>query len=53
MESCPYCGHPLAQVADAVDVALHRAVECGVKVSIMERTELLDRAGGVAAVLRY
>lgn len=52
-EACPYCSHDLTPTSDAVEMAMHRAVEGGVKVSMLEPTPLLNDAGSIAAVLRY
>jgi peptide subunit release factor 1 (eRF1) len=51
--ACPACGGRLAAAADAVDLALHRAIESGLHVSVLEPGPLLAQAGGIAAVLRY
>lgn len=51
--ACPYCGGKLAAAADIVNLALHRATETGVKVSVLEPDALLNEIGGIAAVLRY
>ena len=53
LDACPYCGQALGPVADAVDLAVHQAVECGAKVSLMDQGGLLEQAGGIAAALRY
>ena len=53
LAACPYCNHELIPTPDAVDMAVHWAVENGVKVSIMDTNPLLAQAGGIAAVLRY
>lgn len=50
---CPYCGGELIATGDIVNLALHRAVETGVKVSVLEPGPLLNEIGGIAAVLRY
>ncbi len=51
--ACPYCGQALGPAADAVDLAVHRAIECGAKVSLMDNVGPLEQAGGIAAALRY
>jgi peptide subunit release factor 1 (eRF1) len=53
LPACPYCGGELAATGDIVNLALHRAVETGVKVSVLEQSPLLNEIGGIAAVLRY
>ncbi len=50
---CPYCGRDRAPTTDAVNTAIHRAVECGIKVSVLQGDATLAAAGGIAAVLRY
>jgi peptide subunit release factor 1 (eRF1) len=51
--ACPYCAAKLAPVGDAVNLALHRALEAGLKVSVLEPGPELAQAGRMAAVLRY
>lgn len=53
LTACPYCGSELSPTADVINLALHQAVETGVKISILEPSPLLTEIGGVAAVLRY
>jgi peptide subunit release factor 1 (eRF1) len=55
-DSCPACGGDIAPVDDVVDEAIRRALGAGGSVEIVHgpaADELLDRAGGVAARLRY
>jgi peptide subunit release factor 1 (eRF1) len=51
--ACPYCNGKLTPTADTVNLALSRATEGGIKVSIMDPGPLLTEIGGIAAVLRY
>jgi peptide subunit release factor 1 (eRF1) len=53
LSACPYCNGRLDATADVVNLALHRAMETGVKVSVMEPGAALNEIGGIAAVLRY
>ncbi len=53
LDNCPYCGGKLAATADAVDLAIHRALDMGLKVSVLDHTSRLDEVGGIAVVLRY
>ncbi len=53
LDHCPYCQNKLNATVDAVNLAVHRALEAGVKVSVLEPSALLTKAGGIAAVLRY
>lgn len=51
---CPFCGHEgMELVKDAVNRAIHKAVQTGADVNIIRDNEELQRAGYVAAVLRY
>ncbi len=53
LPACPYCTGELSATGDIVNLALHRAVETNVRVSILEPGPLLNEIGGIAAVLRY
>jgi peptide subunit release factor 1 (eRF1) len=53
MPACPYCGGKLTATRDVVNLAVHAAMEAGLKVSMLEPGPLLAQAGGIAAVLRY
>lgn len=52
-DCCPYCTGPLQLSADVVNLVIHRAIDSGVKVSALANDALLEKVGGVAAVLRY
>ena len=52
-EACPYCGGKLLPSADVVNLAVHAAMDAGVKVSALEPNARLDEVGQIAAVLRY
>ncbi len=51
--ACPYCQGTLAPSADVVNLAVHQAVDLGLKVSVLEANPQLTDVGGIAAVLRY
>ena len=53
VEACPYCQGTLAPSADVVNLAVHQAVDLGLKVSVLEANPQLTDVGGIAAVLRY
>jgi peptide subunit release factor 1 (eRF1) len=53
LEACPYCGDPLIPTGDAVNLAVHQAIDAGVKVSALDHNARLSEVGGIAAVLRY
>ncbi len=50
---CPYCGGRLIPSADVVNLAVHWAIDGGLKVSVLDRSPRLAEVGGIAAVLRY
>lgn len=51
--ACPYCSSKLVPSADVVNLTVHRAIDAGLKVSVLEPTPRLTEVGGLAAVLRY
>lgn len=53
VEKCPYCEGALNQSADVVNLVVHRAIDSGIRVSVLERDERLNEVGGIAAALRY
>ncbi len=52
-ETCPYCGQPMAATDDAVNLAIQRAVNAGLRVTVLDHDPRLAQAGRIAAVLRY
>jgi len=51
---CPFCGHAqMVEVPDAVNRAIHKAIETGAEVNIVRQNDELNKAGKIAAVLRY
>jgi peptide chain release factor subunit 1 len=53
LEACPYCGGRLQPSQDVVNLAVHAAIDAGVKVSSLEPSTKLTEVGQIAAVLRY
>ncbi len=51
--ACPYCSGDLVKTSDVVNLAVHRAMDAGIKVSAMESNVRLAEVGQIAAVLRY
>ncbi|MGI6380326.1 MAG: Vms1/Ankzf1 family peptidyl-tRNA hydrolase [Anaerolineae bacterium] len=52
--ACPFCGGTeFHEVADAVNRAIHKAIDGGADVNIVRENEALREAGGIAALLRY
>jgi peptide chain release factor subunit 1 len=52
-ETCPYCGHKLTATDDAVNLAIQRAVNAGLRVTVLDHDPRIADAGHIAAVLRY
>lgn len=52
-EVCPYCAGKLRPSTDVVNLAIHAAMDAGVKVSSLESNDRLKEVGQIAAVLRY
>lgn len=51
---CPFCSHEgMEGVEDAVNRAIHKAVQTGADVNIIRENPELEAAGHIAAVLRY
>jgi peptide chain release factor subunit 1 len=50
---CPYCGHHVTKTDDAVNLAVQKVVNAGLKVVVLEHDPRLSEAGGIASVLRY
>jgi peptide chain release factor subunit 1 len=52
--TCPFCGSTeFREVTDAVDRAIHKALESGAGVNIVRENEELRQGGRIAALLRY
>jgi len=54
MDTCPLCNYAdIVETPDAVNRAIHKALETGAHVNIVRENEKLIQAGGIAARLRY
>jgi peptide chain release factor subunit 1 len=53
LPACPYCSGKLVASTDVVNLAIHAAIDAGLKVSVLDRSPRLAEVGGIAAVLRY
>ncbi len=53
-EACPFCRTKgMAPVKDAVNRAIHKAIDTGAHINIIRENDDLHRVGDIAAVLRY
>jgi peptide chain release factor subunit 1 len=53
LSACPFCGGKIQRIDDAVELAIQRVTEQGGSIEVIEDSDALDQAGGIAAVLRY
>jgi peptide subunit release factor 1 (eRF1) len=53
MKTCPYCNRELVALPDVINLAIHAAIDAGLKVSVLDASARLTEVGGIAAVLRY
>lgn len=53
LESCPFCGREFERIDDAVELAVRGVMETGGEVEFVRHNELLERSGGIGALLRY
>ncbi len=53
LSECGFCGDEMARTEDAVDAAIHQAIDLGVEVVIVKDSDDLEKAGNIGAILRY
>ncbi len=53
LSACPFCGGKVAEIPDAVELAIQRVTEQSGQTEFIEDKEKLDAAGGIGALLRY
>jgi peptide chain release factor subunit 1 len=51
--ACPYCGSTSSAIEDAVEHAVRKAMRSTVEVEVVSGSRALEKAGRIAAVLRY
>jgi peptide chain release factor subunit 1 len=52
-EKCPFCGGRVEQIDDAVDLIVRGVIDQGGQVEVVRDNPALDKAGHIAALLRY
>lgn len=52
-EECPFCGGKVEQIEDAVDLIVRSVMDQGGEVEVVRDSPALEKAGHVAALLRY
>jgi peptide subunit release factor 1 (eRF1) len=50
---CPFCGGKMAQIEDAVNTIVRKAIESGMEVEVVRGSAALEEAGSIGAILRY
>lgn len=50
---CPFCGSPLEEIEDAVELAVRQVMSTGGEVEVIEHNDQLEQAGNIGALLRY
>lgn len=53
LASCPFCGRDFERIEDAVELAVRKVMADGGEVEVVPGNPQLDRAGRIAALLRY
>jgi peptide chain release factor subunit 1 len=53
LKECPFCGGEMAQIEDAVNTIVRKAIESGMEVEVVKDNAALEEAGGIGAILRY
>jgi peptide chain release factor subunit 1 len=53
LKECPFCGGDMAQIEDAVNTIVRKAIELGMEVEVVKESEALEEAGSIGAILRY
>jgi peptide chain release factor subunit 1 len=52
-EECPFCGGKVEQIEDAVDLIVRSVIDQGGEVEVVRDSPALEKAGHIAALLRY
>jgi peptide chain release factor subunit 1 len=53
MPSCPFCGEKFQQIPDAVELAVHRVMQAGGEVEVLQHQHSVDGFNNIGALLRY
>jgi len=53
LDTCPFCGSEVREIADVVEMAIEQVMEQGGTVEIVQDMPALDGAGHIGALLRY
>ena len=53
IKSCPYCSKKIEEIPYLIEFAAQKAVEQGVSVEVVAKSDELAKAGGIGAILRF
>jgi peptide chain release factor subunit 1 len=53
MDRCPFCSGSFAEIPDAIELGIHSVLHSGGDVEIIHGNPMLEKAGNIAALLRY
>ena len=53
LDTCPFCGDTFETIDAAVEMAVREALKKSADVKVMSDVEALEKAGNIAAILRY
>jgi len=53
LETCPFCGGKFARIDVAVEMAVKETLQKNAEVKVITESEALEKAGHIAAILRY
>jgi hypothetical protein len=53
MDRCPFCSGSFAEIPDAIELGIHSVLHSGGDVEIIHGNPMLQKAGNIAALLRY
>ena len=53
LEKCPFCGGHFNRIDSTVEMAVQEALQKGAEVKVVEENEQLEKAGSIAAIMRY
>ena len=53
IDQCPFCSDQFEHISDAVEMAVHKVLRDGGEVEVIHDNQELEKAGKIAALLRY
>ena len=53
LEKCPFCGDSFERIEMAVEIAVEEALRKNAEVKVLQENDQLEKAGKIAAILRY